>query len=156
MRRKDREIVDEQFIEKVLNDSVYGALGLCDDGAPYVVPMNFAWSENKIWLHCATEGRKLEIIRANPKVCFQVSAETEMVTADNPCGYGMYYSSVMIFGIASIIEVHEEKSKALGKIMQHYSENVTHQFTQEETQRVTVISITPDKITCKARLKQGR
>ena len=153
MRRKDREILDEQFIEKVLNDSIYGNLGLCDEGAPYVVPMNYAWSDNKIWLHCANEGRRLEIIRANPRVCFQVSAETEIVTSENPCNFGMFYSSVMIFGIASIIEEHEEKSKALVAILHHYSEKIPHQFTQDETKRVTVISIKPDKITCKARLK---
>jgi len=153
MRRKDREILDEQFIEKVLKDSIYGNLGLCDDGAPYVVPMNYVWSDNKIWLHCASEGRKLDIIRTNPKVCFQVSVETELVTSENPCSYGMFYSSVMIFGIASIIEEHEEKSKVLGEILQRYSNKIPHQFTQEETKRVTVISIKPDNITCKARLK---
>jgi nitroimidazol reductase NimA-like FMN-containing flavoprotein (pyridoxamine 5'-phosphate oxidase superfamily) len=153
MRRQDREITDTQFIDKVLNDSIYGNLGLCDDGEPYVIPMNYAWSDNKIWLHSANEGRKLNIIRVNPKVCFQVSSGTELVVAEKPCDYGMVYSSVIILGIATIIEEYEEKSVALEKIMRHFSKNVLHKFTQEEANRVTIISIKPDKITCKARIK---
>jgi nitroimidazol reductase NimA-like FMN-containing flavoprotein (pyridoxamine 5'-phosphate oxidase superfamily) len=153
MRRKDREILDPQFIDKVLNDAIHGNLGLCDNGEPYVIPMNYAWSDNKIWLHCANEGRKLDIIRVNPKVCFQVSAETELVIAEEPCRSGMKYSSVVISGVASIIEEHEEKSSALLRIMQHFTKDFSHKFTQEETNRVTIISIKPDKITCKARLK---
>ena len=153
MRRQDREITDKQFIDKVLNDSVYGNLGLCDNGEPYIIPMNYAWSDNIIWLHSANEWRKLEIIRVNPNVCFQVSAHTELSIAEKPCDYGMVYSSVIIFGKASIIEEYVEKSSALEKIMRHFSSNFTHKFTQEETNRVAIISIKPDKITCKARLK---
>jgi len=153
MRRKDREITDALFIEKVLNDSVYGSLGLCDNGEPYVVPMSYAWSDNKLWFHCANEGRKLDIIRANPKVCFQVTGVTEPIVAEDACRSGMLYSSVIILGTASIIEEHEEKSAALEKLMQHFSKEFSHKFSQEETNRVTIISIKPDKITCKARLK---
>lgn len=153
MRRKDREITDVQFIEKVLNDSVYGSLGLCDNGEPYVVPISYAWSDNKLLFHCAKEGRKLDIIRANPKVCFQVTGNSEPIIAEEPCRSGMLYSSVIIFGEASIIEEYEEKSEALEKIMQHFSKEFSHKFSQEETNSVTIISIKPDKITCKARLK---
>ncbi|MCL1941681.1 MAG: pyridoxamine 5'-phosphate oxidase family protein [Synergistaceae bacterium] len=153
MRRKDREVTDPQFIGKVLNNALHGNLGLCDNGEPYIVPMNFAWSDNKIWLHCATEGRKLDIIRANPKVCFQVSADAELKTAEEPCEYGMYYSSVVIFGTASIMERYEEKAAGLEKLMQHFSKDFSHKFTEDETRRVCVISIEPREITCKARVK---
>ena len=153
MRRKDREVTDPKFIDKVLNEALYGNLGLSDNGKPYIVPMNYAWSENKIWLHSAIEGRKLDIIRANPKVCFQVSADTELITAENPCNYGMFYSSVVIFGTASIIEEHEAKSAALEKLMQHLSKDFSYKFSEEETKRICIISIEPDEITCKARVK---
>ena len=156
MRRKDREILDTQFIDKILNDAVYGNLGLCDNGEPYVIPMNYAWSDNKIWLHCANEGRKLDIMKVNSKVCFQVSGEAELIfSEEDACRSGMYYSSVIILGNASIIEEHEEKSAALEKLMQHFSKGFSHKFTQEETSRVTIISINPESITCKARVKQA-
>ena len=153
MRRKDREVTDPKFIDEVLNKALYGNLGLCDNGEPYIVPINFAWSDNKIWLHCATEGRKLDIIRANPKVCFQVSADAELITAENPCNYGMFFSSVVIFGTASIIEDYETKSAALENLMRHLSKDFSYKFTVEETKRVCIISIKPDEITCKARVK---
>ena len=156
MRRKDREILDKQFIDKILNDAVYGNLGLCDNGEPYVIPMNYAWSNNKIWLHCAKEGRKLDIIKVNPKVCFQVSGESELIySSEEACRSGMYYSSVIILGIASIMEEHEEKSAALEKLMQHFSKDFSYKFSQEETNRIAIISINPESITCKARQKQA-
>jgi len=153
MRRKDREVTDPQFIENVLNKTLYGNLGLCDNGESYIVPMNYAWSDNKIWLHCATEGRKLDIIRANPKVCFQVITDTELITANAPRNYGMYYSSVIIFGTASIVEGHEAKALALVKLVSHFQKDFSHEFKEEETKGVCIISIEPDEITCKARIK---
>ncbi|MCL2767527.1 MAG: pyridoxamine 5'-phosphate oxidase family protein [Synergistaceae bacterium] len=153
MRRKDREVTDPQFIENVLNKALYGNLGLSDNGEPYIVPMCYAWSENKVWFHCANEGRKLDIIRVNPKVCFQVSADTELITAENPCNYGMYYSSVVIFGTASILDDNESKSAALVRLMRHFRKGFTYNFTEEEMRDICIISIEPYEITCKARVK---
>jgi nitroimidazol reductase NimA-like FMN-containing flavoprotein (pyridoxamine 5'-phosphate oxidase superfamily) len=116
--------------------------------------VNYAWSDGKIWLHCATEGRKLDIIRANPKVSFQVTADTELEIAENPCSYGIYYSSVEIFGTASIIEGHEAKAGALLEIMRHFSKDFSYEFTEAMTKNICVISIEPNEITCKAKVKQ--
>lgn len=74
MRRKDKEISDKNEIEDLLASSTVGRLGTCANGIPYITPMNFTYDKetSKIFLHCANEGRKLDNIRINPTVCFEV------------------------------------------------------------------------------------
>lgn len=153
MRRKDREITDPRFINSILGSAVHGHLAMCDDGKPYVVPMNFAWSEGSIWLHCAKEGRKLDVMAKNPNVCFQVDDKTSVVESERACGWGMLYACVIVFGTASIIEDETKKGTALLSLMRHFKPDFNHVFTKEEINSIAIIEIKPNEITCKAREK---
>lgn len=153
MRRKDREVTDQKIIDSILSSAVHGHLGMCDDGEPYVLPMNYAWSDGIIIMHCAKEGRKLDILAKNPKVCFQVDDRTSVVESEKPCGWGMLYACVIIVGTASIVHDPAKKAEALSKIMQHFKPDFSHTFTPDETASVCIIEIIPEKITCKAREK---
>ena len=61
-------------MEDLLCEESVGYLGLSMDGQPYVVPLNYAYVENKILFHCALEGKKLDCIRANPQVCLNLNS----------------------------------------------------------------------------------
>ena len=58
MRRKDRELTDGAEMDEILDKALVGHLGLCDEGEPYVLPMNFAVLKGALYLHCAREGRQ--------------------------------------------------------------------------------------------------
>jgi nitroimidazol reductase NimA-like FMN-containing flavoprotein (pyridoxamine 5'-phosphate oxidase superfamily) len=58
-------------IDDVLTTEIFGHLGCIDNGKPYVVPMAFVFQENVLYGQ-TTEGKKIEMLRKNPKVCFQV------------------------------------------------------------------------------------
>lgn len=62
--------------EKVLNEMDFGFLGLSYEGKPYVVPMSFAYQEDKIYLHAALKGLKIEYLKNNPEVCFTAANGT--------------------------------------------------------------------------------
>ena len=68
MRKANREIIDKSAIRAIMEEALVCRLGLCDDATPYVVPMNFGLGENCLFLHCAAEGRKLDILRRNDRV----------------------------------------------------------------------------------------
>lgn len=152
MRRNDREITDKNAIDRILSAAAHGHLGLCDGDEPYVVPMNFAWNEGKIYLHCAREGRKLDIIKNNPKVCFQVDSDTKVVEGEKTCGWGMLYSCVIIVGMARLVEDEAQKGFALECLMKHFKPDFDHKFTSEEINSVAIIEIAPEKISTKARI----
>src|SRR4030042_1937700 len=120
MRKEDREIRDKAAIRAVMEEALVCRVGLSDDGMPYVVPMNFGLGENCLYLHSAAEGRKLDILRKNDKVCFEMDLLREIRQGPTACGWGARYESVIGFGRAVLVENPYEKRTALARIMEHY------------------------------------
>jgi len=75
MRRKDREITTLGEIEQVIRKAIVCHLGLVDNNEAYVVPVNFGYERNAIYFHSALEGRKVNVIRRNDKVCFELKSD---------------------------------------------------------------------------------
>ena len=147
MRRKDREITDITEIEKILENAFVCHLGLSNDDQPYVVPMNFAYKAGFLYLHCASQGRRLDMIRKNNKVCFQVEITpgTIIENGDQPCDWGTKFRSVIGFGKAEILESKEDKLEGLRTFMSRFSgKNFT--FPEGEVLATTVIRITIEEM----------
>lgn len=121
MTRRERQVTDIGEILKILDNSKVLHLGLVDGDEPYVVPMNYGYTyENEkltIWLHCARQGRKLDVMRANPKVFFEMEYGITPFEGEVACKYGITYSSLMGRGTAEIIEDVEIKKTALSALM---------------------------------------
>lgn len=108
MRRFKQQMTDEEA-QAVLARRTYGVLGVIgNDGYPYTVPVNYIYDDGKILFHCAKAGHKLDAIRANEKVSFCVVDE-EMLDRKN---FATYYSSVICFGRARVLEDDEERLAA--------------------------------------------
>ena len=121
MTRRERQVTDINEIIKILDNSKVLHLGLVDGDEPYVVPMNYGYTyENEkltIWLHCARQGRKLDIMKVNPKVFFEMEYGITPFEGEVACKYGITYSSIMGRGVATIIEDVETKKIALSSLM---------------------------------------
>jgi nitroimidazol reductase NimA-like FMN-containing flavoprotein (pyridoxamine 5'-phosphate oxidase superfamily) len=120
MRRKDKEIKDPAAIEALIRRARVCRLAMCEDNHPYVVPLCFGYKENTLYFHSASEGRKVDILKKNSGVCFEVDLDQELVQAPEACKWGMKYRSVIGFGKASFVEDPGEKKRALDLIMEHY------------------------------------
>lgn len=68
MRRKEREICDPEEMESIISRACVCRLAMCEGYAPYVVPLCFGYEGEYLYFHSATEGRKLEILKKNPRV----------------------------------------------------------------------------------------
>lgn len=121
MRRKDREIVDREGIESVIRKASVCHLAMCDGESPYVVPLCFGYDDGLLYFHSAGEGRKLEALRKNDRVCFEISVDQEIMISGDPCHWDMRYRSVIGFGRASFAEDLDEKQRALDVIVAHYA-----------------------------------
>ena len=126
-------------MEKILERALVGRLWLADDGEPYVVPLNFVYADGRIFFHTGLEGRKLEIIKKNPRVCFEVDEQLEVVINEQACLSTAYYRSVIAWGAARLLEETDEKMKALEQVWNphvgsivlrplHLLKPVTHEF----------------------------
>ena len=121
MRRSDRAITDPQELESVLREAAVCRMGLCDEGKPYVVPMNYGYRDGSVFLHSAAEGRKIDILRRNPNVCLEFEKDVELVPAEAACSFSMKYRSVIASGKAVFLEGTEEKAFGLNAIMLQYT-----------------------------------
>lgn len=149
MRRSEKEIKDLEVIESIMKEALECRIGLCEDNKPYIVPMNFGYKHNYLYIHSALEGKKIEILKKNSNVCFEVDVKTEVVKAKNPCGWSMKYLSVIGFGKASFVEDLAEKAEALNAIMEKYSGKDDYEFPEVALKKVAVIKIEIEEITGK-------
>ena len=124
MRRKDREIKDRPGLAAVLDEADSCALAFAVEGEPYIVKLNYGYEwEGELpvlYFHCAREGRKLDMMRASPRVCFALDAGHELVKGPLPCDWGMKYASVVGYGNLSEVEGEAERRSALDTVMRHY------------------------------------
>ena len=148
MRRKDREIKDKIEIEKIIQEALVCRVALSDGDSPYVFPVCFGFKDGTIYFHSAQEGKKIEILRKNNKVCFEMDIDTELVEEEKGCDWGIRYSSVIGFGTASFVEDIEEKKKALHVLLGHYSDKA-YEFPEPSLSEVTVIKIRVESMTGK-------
>ena len=151
MRRKDKEITDKVVIEEILRQNEVGRLGTAVDGVPYIVPMNFAYISDKIYLHTHKDGKKVKDIQRNPRVCFEVDSG-EIVTGENPCNFSWEYKSAIAYGEARVLDSPDERLSALRIISDKYSFGKGKLITpeiMEKNQHLWLIEIKVDKMTGK-------
>lgn len=148
MRRKDREIVKRDEIDAIIKNSQVCRLCLSDDGQPYVVPLCFGYDGTSIYFHCASEGRKLDIINRNCRVSVEFDIVDGLVVADRACAWGIRYRSVIGFGTAEFVLDDDEKREALRSIMEQYGGRVFG-FPDHELKNTAIIKIDLEEVTGK-------
>ncbi len=151
---REKMITDEQEIIKILDESKIVHVGMVDGDEPYVVPMNYGYTfENgklTIWLHGSKRGRKLDIMRKNPKVFFEMECALVPFEGDIACKYGLSYSSLMGKGTAEIVEDVEQKKLGL-KVLMKAQTGRDFEFEDKMTTIVSVIRIDCTEYTAKHR-----
>ena len=154
MRRADREITDFNEILSIINDCKVIHLAMMDDTEPYLLPLNFGYSfENgtfSFFCHSAREGRKLDILRKNPIVAFEMDCRGALDEHDAACRCGYFFASVTGVGHAEFLD-GEEKLAALTALMRHMAGREDG-FTAEQARAVEVFAIRADKLSAKAKV----
>lgn len=155
MRRKDRQLTEEEAMD-VVRKGEYGVLATVgDDGKPYSVPLSYVLDEEKgaLYFHgTAAGGQKMDNILANPSVCFTVVMDTEVLSAQ----FSTKYYSANVFGTAKVVEEEEEKKKALLLLVRKYAPDYEEQgraYIERAIGAVAVVRLDVEQVTGKARKK---
>lgn len=149
VRRTEREITADEAMG-ILAAGEYGVLSMVgDDGKPYAVPMSYALRDGAIYFHCATEGRKLEHLDADPAVTFCVVGRTKVL----PGQFSTEYESAVAFGTAARVEGAEKRAGLLALIEKYSADYVEPGITYLESKfhRVAVVRMEIEHISGKAR-----
>ena len=154
MTKRERQVTDRDQIVHILDTGKVLHLGLAVDNEPYVVPMNYGYTleDDKLvlYLHSAVRGRKLDMIRENPKVFFSIDCDRMPFEGRVPCQYGLVYSSIMGRGEAQLVEDVEQKKAAMTILMKTQT-GKDFSFEDRLVSIVTVIRIDVAEFTAKHR-----
>lgn len=148
MRRKDRKIKRQAELEEIIRKAIVCRIAVSDGDSPYVFPVCFGYKDRFLYFHSAQEGKKIDILRKNNKVCLEVDIDTELMSGEKGCDWGMRYKSVIGFGKADFIESPEEKKKAFHIILDHYA-NRSYDFSEESLKNVVLVKILVESLTGK-------
>ncbi len=117
MRRK-KQVLSREAVDKILYEGTSGVLAvLGDDGYPYAVPLSYVYDGYRIYFHSAKSGHKMDAIGKGAKVSFCVINRDDIIPAE----LTTYFSSVVVFGRARIIEDPSEKRRTLELVGKRYS-----------------------------------
>ncbi len=159
MRRKDREVCGFEKMLEIVRACKVCRLGLLVDGAVYIVPLNFGlWVEGeqlRLFFHSAKEGFKVDAMRTNPLVSFEMDCEHALVESNNACGVGFGYASVMGKGSVRFIDDLSEKLEALQAIMLHQTGR-EWDLSGVDTESVLVYELQVSTMTGKRRIFPGK
>lgn len=150
MTAKEAFLADEE-INDLLGTAQVGYLALSKDNQPYLVPLNFVYDRQAVYFHCAPEGRKIEYIKANPRICFQTGETGSPISGDSPCSHNYSYRSVIVEGLVEEVTAADEKEKILRMITAKYaaSEVAGGPISSARIANTGVYRITPQVISGK-------
>jgi nitroimidazol reductase NimA-like FMN-containing flavoprotein (pyridoxamine 5'-phosphate oxidase superfamily) len=149
MKRADKEISDRKLIKEIINEASILRIAFCDGGIPYIVPLNFGFKDDAIYIHSAREGKKIDLIRKNNNVCFELDIKTELVKGETPCRSTMRYMSVIGFGKACFLERRAEKRKTLKVIVEKYLKSSSFEYDDPALDKMAIIKIDIERISGK-------
>ena len=154
LTKRECLVTDPEQIRHILDSGKVLHLGLSVNDEPYVVPMNYGYTMEDgklvIYLHSAVKGKKLEMVRTNPRVCFNIDCDRMPFEGGVPCQYGMVYSSIMGRGTATLVEDPEAKMEAMSIFMKSQT-GKDFTFNERLVSIVTVIRIDVTEYTAKHR-----
>ena len=154
LTKRECLVTDPEQILHILDTAKVLHLGLSVNDEPYVVPMNYGYvmeeGKLKLYLHSAVKGKKLDMMRANPNVFFEIDCDRLPFEGRVPCQYGLSYSSLMGRGNARIIEDVSEKIEAMKLLMKTQTQK-DFEFNERLVSIVAVIRIDVEEYSAKHR-----
>jgi len=148
---KNREIKDKEEIEAIIQKCRVCHIGMVDNDKPYVLPFNFVYAEDAIYLHSAPVGKKNEILKANNNICLNFDTDYEVFHRHEnvACSWGMKFRSVVINGTVSFIEDYDEKIRILNIVMKKYAGRDDFKYNAPAVKNVCVMKVNIEQMTGK-------
>jgi hypothetical protein len=149
MRRNDKEITDRKIIDDLLAAARICRIAMVDSGEPYVIPVNYGYRDNVLYVHSAPAGRKMDILRRNNRVCFEIESPATIVRHPEPCHWGARARSLIGYGRIEIITDREQKRRGLDIIMAHNGGTDPNVYDEKQLDVVVILKLTIESVACK-------
>ncbi len=145
---KNRPIKLKEELERIMSSCEVCYLSMVDqDNKPYVIPMNFGYKEDDIYLHSSQTGKKIDILNSNNNVCIAFSTDHVLrwQSENVACSYSMKYRSVLAYGKVEFVEDFNQKIDALNVIMAQYTKR-EFEYSNPAVKDVKVFKVIIEKL----------
>ncbi len=157
MRRHDREVRTTERLMSIMELCSICRVAMHDDGGEiYVIPLSFAYEKTegdnlRLWFHAAEAGKKLDLLRQNDKVGFEMDCNVQLIESERPCSYSYTYMCLVGRGRVAILpdDDIENKCKAMELILLHQANRKGVVLKEEMLRYVTVFYIDVTELTGK-------
>jgi nitroimidazol reductase NimA-like FMN-containing flavoprotein (pyridoxamine 5'-phosphate oxidase superfamily) len=154
-RHDERELFDRDAINRLLDNQYVAHVGFIDQDnqLPFVIPMGFARDNDRILLHGSTGSRMMRQIAQGIDLCVTVTQLNAIVVARSSFNSSMNYESVMVFGVARVLE-ESEKDVALERITEKLVPGLSkygRPLVSKEIAATMIVELSLDKISAKSR-----
>lgn len=148
---KGKILTEKRIINQIIDKCTTCYVGMCDENnTPYVLPFNFGYDGTCIYLHSASEGKKIDILKKNNKVSIAFSTDHVLFHRHEQvaCSYGMKFRSVVADGKVTFISDYDKKVEVLNIIMLKYT-GKEFTYNAPAVNNVAVYVVHIDSITAK-------
>jgi len=149
MRRKEKTITDRNEILEILSMEKICRIAFTDGKTPYIIPVNYGYKDNTLYIHCAKAGRKIELIKKNSTVCFEIEHDVHIIQADTACRWDTLYTSIIGYGNAELVTDTSSVINALDVIMKQQSGQDGWSYDESSLKNVMIIKITVESLSGK-------
>ena len=149
MRRKDRQITDIDKLHNILQEAEVCRIAFSDHNIQYIIAMNYGFETSDktvIYFHTAKEGKKIDLLKKNNYVCFQVDSSHKLTTGKKACNYSMKVKSIVGYGNIFIVDDKEEKIKALNQIMFQYTQEKNWEYSDKMLNAICILKLIVEKM----------
>lgn len=141
--------MDKETLEEILAGAEICRLSMLDGKLPYIVPVNYGYREGHIYIHSAPSGKKIDLLKQNKQVCFEVEDTVEIVKGDEACDWSTRYRSVVGYGTVKILSDEQSKQEGLEVIMAQHGAPELREFDPKNLKRMVILKLCIDSITGK-------
>lgn len=149
MRKAKQEINKREELVEILKAALICRVAMMDGERPYILPFNYGYSEGCLFIHSAPEGKKIELLKQNPEVCFEVEDKMEITTGEKACDWSTRYRSVVGYGKVEILSDDADKQHGLEVIMTSHGAPELTEFNPGNMKRMVILKLTIHSMTGK-------
>lgn len=142
MRKARQEIGDKRVLEEILRGAVICRMAMLDGDMPYILPFNYGYRDGCLYIHSAPEGRKIELLGKNNRICFEVEDVPEIIKGERACDWTTRYRSVVGYGEVEILSNKEARQHGLEVIMAQHGAPELVEFSSKNLDRMVILKVT--------------
>ncbi len=159
MRRKDRQITEREDMLLVLQKADACRIAFAVNNMPYIVCLNYGyeWEDEfpVLYFHCAREGKKLDLMRENNYVCFQLDTDHELEYIQEKVYCTMHYASIVGMGYLELVEDEQERKRGMDLIMSHHDRPVPDEYPEASMNRTVMLRLKVTELTAKRKERKN-